>query len=362
MWVTYYAASNTQIGAVQAMMRERFAVATGILSSSTSTAASLPATAATAAAAPTQLPTMPPLTAEAAAPMSAPAPEVCPPAAPSSTSSEALQQRGSPYFADFSLTAALTTLDGTTTPMRAGEATTMSAMPAMVETTTAAGTAATEAAAAAPLPLLEDWRRSDGDAEMRQTMGQRLVELFHARRPSMEDAFKARLPRLVRKLEEGLYRSAVQREQYEDAGTLEARVHGLVRQLMGRYSGAHAFPPAAGGQDQGSLLMMTSAAGGIGGGGGGGGDASRMMGGGLMPPSSSGMMMPSSSSGGTAATFMWQLLAPHTAAAVAGPPPFMQQQQQLLQQQHQQRLLPGHPQFMAIGFPCPASAHFLPPL
>lgn len=48
---------------------------------------------------------------------------------------------------------------------------------------------------------------------------------------------QARLPRLVRKLEEGLYRSALSREQYGDSETLESRVQGLVRQLMGRGGG-----------------------------------------------------------------------------------------------------------------------------
>ena len=43
---------------------------------------------------------------------------------------------------------------------------------------------------------------------------------------------------MVRKLEEGLYRSALSREQYGDSDTLEARVQSMVRQLMGRGGGA----------------------------------------------------------------------------------------------------------------------------
>ena len=59
------------------------------------------------------------------------------------------------------------------------------------------------------------WQRPEADVALRQGTAQRLVELFHARRPSMEDAFKARLPRLVRKLEEGLYHSAASLEAYQ---------------------------------------------------------------------------------------------------------------------------------------------------
>jgi hypothetical protein len=49
----------------------------------------------------------------------------------------------------------------------------------------------------------------------------------------MEEGFKARLPRLVSKIEEELYRSASSMVEYLNEETLESRIHLLVRRLLG---------------------------------------------------------------------------------------------------------------------------------
>ncbi|GAX79505.1 hypothetical protein CEUSTIGMA_g6946.t1 [Chlamydomonas eustigma] len=77
------------------------------------------------------------------------------------------------------------------------------------------------------------WRSVERDATAREQVAQRLVQLLHSRRPCMEEGFKARLPRLVSKIEEGLYNSAKSLEEYLNPVTLEDRTQMLVRRLIG---------------------------------------------------------------------------------------------------------------------------------
>jgi hypothetical protein len=104
----------------------------------------------------------------------------------------------------------------------------------LLSTTQSSASTLTSTSEDMELPSLRgDWRSDMSDLTDRELMAERLVTLFHTRRPCMEEGFKARLPRLVSKIEEELYRSASSMVEYLNEETLESRIHLLVRRLLG---------------------------------------------------------------------------------------------------------------------------------
>lgn len=119
---------------------------------------------------------------------------------------------------------------------------------AMQATAAGSPSSPSPASPSSPAAAPRAWHSAQADAPMRHCMAQRLVELLHGRRPAMTETCRARLPSLVRKLEEGLYCAAGSREQYADAGTLVARVQRLVgglseRRRAGSPTAAASLPP-----------------------------------------------------------------------------------------------------------------------
>lgn len=104
------------------------------------------------------------------------------------------------------------------------------AIPVAMWTCASSQQAAAGPSSSAPRPT-SSWHRPAADAGLRQSTIQALVSVFASRRPDMSEAFRRRLPNLVRKLEEVLYRTASSREEYADQNRLQSRVQAIVRQL-----------------------------------------------------------------------------------------------------------------------------------
>ncbi|KAK9819091.1 hypothetical protein WJX81_003656 [Elliptochloris bilobata] len=75
-----------------------------------------------------------------------------------------------------------------------------------------------------PIAYRRHWRpwHSDADVPLRRSMVDRIYQV--ARQAQLDQGAGERLPDLVRRLEEALYRQAASQEEYEDPGTLRARL------------------------------------------------------------------------------------------------------------------------------------------
>ncbi|MQM16801.1 hypothetical protein Taro_049762, partial [Colocasia esculenta] len=81
---------------------------------------------------------------------------------------------------------------------------------------------------------------SNMDPEMyqhRRQMCDRITQIFHSKRPNAE--FLQRLPDLVRRLEERLFRTAFTKDDYLNMDTLESRLHAILKGFPSSQSPAH---------------------------------------------------------------------------------------------------------------------------
>ncbi|KAG2482629.1 hypothetical protein HYH03_018437 [Edaphochlamys debaryana] len=82
---------------------------------------------------------------------------------------------------------------------------------------------------AAPPPF-QPWQ-SEADAADRKMMTEHIYQIFQSKRPAQQQ-YNSKLPEFVKRLEEGLYRSANSKAEYTDMKTLEQRLHDVAKRFV----------------------------------------------------------------------------------------------------------------------------------
>ena len=94
------------------------------------------------------------------------------------------------------------------------------------------------------------WRNYHGDMPKRREMIRRIVVLLQARKPdTTSHEWLQKLPDMARRLEDSLYRFSDHREDYENVGTLKARMQQMPAKMSARHNSKHG---GAGGASAGS--------------------------------------------------------------------------------------------------------------
>lgn len=91
--------------------------------------------------------------------------------------------------------------------------------------------------AARAKPRWSTWQ-TDMDIPDRRRMIQKIYDILRAKKPTISLQWSRRLPDLVRRLEECVYRHAVSKEEYNDVHTLEERLQHAATRILRTRSGS----------------------------------------------------------------------------------------------------------------------------